>query len=119
MKFFTVIYIAPVNTLDEWMKKSETERQEVEAKMRQDWDGWLITHKDAVLNTVGFGVTKRVSKNGIEDVRNGMMLSSYVAGESLQAVAELFTDHPHLGIPGATIEIMEARPMSGVEAADR
>jgi hypothetical protein len=113
MKYFTVLYIAPVNTLDEWMKKPETERKEVEAKMQQEWGTWLSEHKDAVLNTISFGVTKRVSKNGIEDARNGLMLSSYVAAESLEAVAELFKDHPHLGIPGATIEIMEARPMSG------
>lgn len=113
MKNFTVLYIAPVHTLDEWMKKPETERKEAERKMREDWDNWLSGHKDAVLNTIGFGVTKRISKNGIEDARNGLMLSSYVAAESLEAAAEIFKDHPHLGIPGATIEIMEARPLGG------
>lgn len=60
-------------------------------------------------NTLSLGSTKRVSKDGIEDVRNGMMLSSYVAAESLEAAAEIFKNHPHLGIPDATIEIMEAR----------
>lgn len=111
MKNFTAIYIAPVNVLDEWMKKPEAERKEAERKMRQEWDVWMAAHKDAVLNTIGLGSTKRVSQNGIEDTRNGMMLSSYVAAESLEAAAEIFKNHPHMGIPGATIEVMEARPM--------
>lgn len=111
MKHFTAIYIAPVSALEEWMKTPEAERKEAESKMQQEWGAWMSEHKDAVLNTVSLGVTKRVSQNGIEDTKNGMMLSSYVAAESLEAAAELFKDHPHLGIPGATIEIMEARPM--------
>ncbi len=111
MKNFTAIYIASVTTLDEWMKKPEAERKEAEAKMQQEWGTWLSEHKDAVLNTISLGTTKRVSQNGIEDAKNGMMLSSYVAAESLEAAAEIFKNHPHLGIPGATIEIMEARPM--------
>ncbi len=111
MKQFTVLYIAPVDTLDAWMKKPEAERKDAEMKMRQEWGVWMSKHKDAVLNTIRLGVTKRVSQKGIEDARNGIMLSSYVAAESLEAAAELFKDHPHLVIPGATIEIMEARQM--------
>ncbi len=111
MKNFTALYIAPVDTLNEWMKKPEAERKEAEMKMRQDWDVWMSEHKDAVLNTIGLGMTKQVSQDGIKDTRNGVMLSSYVTAESLDAAAEIFKNHPHLGIPGATIEIMEARPM--------
>jgi hypothetical protein len=111
MKHFTVLYIAPVDTLDSWMKQPEAERKEAETKMQQEWGTWMSEHKDAVLNTISLGVTKRVSKDGIEDARNGLMLSSYVAAESLEVAAELFKNHPHLGIPKATIEIMEARPM--------
>ncbi len=111
MKHFTVLYIAPVDTLNEWMKKPEAERKEAEGKMQQEWGAWLNAHKDAVLNTISLGTTKRVTQNGIEDAKNGMMLSSYVAAESLEAAAELFKGHPHFGVPGATIEIMEARQM--------
>jgi hypothetical protein len=111
MKTFTALYVAPVGMLDEWMKKPEAERKESETKMRQEWDAWLAAHKDAVLNTIALGKTKRVSAAGIEDVRNGFMLSSYVTAESPEAAAEIFKGHPHLQIPGATIEIMEARQM--------
>ena len=111
MKNFTVIYMAPVLTIEEWMKKPEAERKEAEVKMKADWDAWTKAHADTVLNTIALGKTKRVSASGVEDVKNDMMLSSYVQGESLEAVADVFKDHPHLGIPGATVEIMETRSM--------
>lgn len=111
MKNFTVIYMAPISGTEEWMKKPEAQRKAEEAKMKADWDVWMAAHKDTVLNTIALGKTKRVSASGVADVKNDMMLSSYVQGESQEAVAEVFKDHPHFGIPGATIEIMEARPM--------
>ncbi len=109
MKKFTVIFMAPAAAIAEWMKKPETERKEEEAEMKADWDTWTAAHSDLILNTISLGKTKRVSVSGVEDVRNDMMLSSYVQGESAEAVAEQFVGHPHFGIPGATIEIMEAR----------
>lgn len=101
--------MAPAKVVEEWMKKPEEERKEADTKMRSEWDAWVLAHKDTILNTISLGKTKRVSANGIEDVKNDMMLSSYVQGESAEAVAEIFKDHPHFTIPGATIEIMEAR----------
>ena len=103
--------MAPVATIEEWMKKPESERQEAEAKMKNDWDAWVDAHKDTLLNTIGLGKTKRVSASGVEDIKNDMMMSSYAQGESAEAVAEVFKGHPHFAIPGATIEIMEIRQM--------
>ena len=103
--------MAPVSTIEEWMKTPEAERKEAETKMKQAWDAWVETHKDTLLSTIALGKTKRVSANGIEDIKNDMMMSSYVQGESAEIVAEIFKDHPHFIIPGATIEIMEVRSL--------
>ncbi len=111
MKYFTVLYTAPVATIDEWMKMPEAARKEEEAKMKQQWDAWLAAHKDAVLNTIALGANKHVTKEGVADMRNDLMLSSYVQAESADAAAEIFKDHPHFGIPGAAIDIMEARQL--------
>ncbi|MBU6321611.1 MAG: hypothetical protein KGI78_02265 [Patescibacteria group bacterium] len=111
MKNFTAIYMAPAATIAEWMEKPEEERKAEEQKMKGEWDAWLAVHKDAVLNTIALGKTKKVTSAGVEDTKNDMMLSSYVAADSLEAAAELFKDHPHFGISGATIEIMETRQM--------
>jgi hypothetical protein len=109
MKNFTVIYMAPASTMEEWMKKPEAERKDEENKIKIQWDAWMTAHGDTVMKTIALGKTKRVSSSGVEDVKNDMMMSSYAQGESAEAVAELFKDHPHFGIPGATIEIMETR----------
>lgn len=111
MKYFTVLYSAPTGMVDEWMKKPEAERKDEEAKMQQEWNAWLEAHKDAVLNTIALGANKQVTKAGVADARNGLMLSSYVGAQSIEEVAEIFKDHPHLGIPGATIDIMQARQL--------
>jgi len=103
--------MAPALGMEEWMKKPEAERKEAEDTMKAEWDAWMAAHADVILNTIALGKTKRISASGIQDVKNDMMLSSYVQGESAEAIAEVFKDHPHFGIPGATIEIMEARSM--------
>jgi hypothetical protein len=112
MKYFCVLYMAPVAELDKWMKTPEKERNTVEATMRAEWNLWLKAHANNVKNTIGLGQAKRVDANGISDSKNGIMLSSYVEAESSEAAAKLFTDHPHLKIPGATIDIMETTPLS-------
>lgn len=111
MKYFTVLYSAPIATIDEWMKKPEADRKAEEAKMKGEWDAWLAAHKDAVLNTIALGANKRATKEGVADMRNDLMLSSYVQAESADAAAEIFKDHPHLRLSGAAIDIMEARQM--------
>lgn len=111
MKYFTAIYMMPVEGLNAWMTKPEAERKEMEEKMRKDWDIWMEKHKASIKNTIALGKTKKVGKDGVADTQNGFMLSSYVEAESLEAAAELFKDHPHLEIPSATIEVMETRSM--------
>ena len=101
--------MAPVESTNEWMSKPEEERKADSDKMMKDWDTWLKEHSENVLNSISLGKATRVSANGVEDAQNGLMVSSYVQAETPEAAAELFKDHPHLQIPGATIEIMEAR----------
>ncbi len=111
MKYFMALYQMPVAGLEGWMEKPEAERKEAEDQMKGEWDAWLGEHANAVQNTVALGKTKSVSAAGVADTKNGFMLSSYVAAESLEAAAELFKDHPHLKLPGATVEILETRPL--------
>lgn len=95
--------------LKDWMAKPEEERKAAEADMQTQWNAWMAEHASSVKNTIGLGAAKRVTADGIVDQSNGLMLSSYVEGESAEAVAEMFTTHPHLQIPGAVIEVMEAK----------
>lgn len=111
MKYFSAYYLMPVAELDAWMQKPEEERAPAEAEFKQKWDEWMVAHKDAVLNTISLGKSKEVTKDGIADIRNEMMMSSYVQAESLEAAADIFKDHPHLTMPGGRIQVVETRQM--------
>ncbi len=103
--------------LDEWMKKPEAERKAEEATMKADWDKWVAEHS-AMLHgtTAGIGRPKRITASGVTDERNDLMLYSVVEGESHEAVADMFKNHPHFGIPGAWIEVMPINMLPGMEA---
>ena len=105
MKFF-VTYQMPFSGLDEWMKLPEAERKAQEAQMKSDWDQWLASHKDVISETAGVGKPKRITKDGVTDARNDLMMYSFVEAESADAAAKIFEGHPHFGIPGASIEVM-------------
>lgn len=105
MKFF-VTYQMPHTGLDEWMKLPEEERKVAEKEMESQWNAWMESHKDMILESAGVGKPKRVTKGSVEDGRNDIMMYSFVEAESLEVAAEIFKDHPHFGIPGGWIEVM-------------
>ncbi len=106
-----VMYLAPAEMMQEWMKKPEEERKAEEMKMQAEWKAWTEAHGAMIKETNATGKTTRVTKDGSAPARNDLMLYSVVEGESPETVAEIFKDHPHFGIPDATIEIMPIRPM--------
>ncbi len=105
MKFF-VTYQMPHTGMDEWMKLPEAERKAQEVQMQTEWNAWMAAHASVITETAGVGKPKRVTKAGIEDSRNDIMMYSFIEAESLDAAAAIFKDHPHFGIPGAWIEVM-------------
>lgn len=112
MKNYTAIYMMPVANLEAWAKTPEEERKKEEAKVQKEWQEWMTLHAAHIKNTIGLGKTKRIEKGVITDTKNGFMLSSYVEAESHEAAAAIFKDHPHLNLPGASIEVMEVNPLT-------
>jgi hypothetical protein len=111
MQTFLVLFLTPPSVLEEWVKTPAEERAAAEKKMREDWDMWMAAHANMIKETVAGGVTKRVDASGVSDTKNDIMLYSVVEAESHEAAAKAFENHPHLGIPQATIEVMAVRPM--------
>ena len=111
MPKFIVLYQASMKDIDEWMKKPEAERKGEEAKMKAEWDAWLAAHANLIKETNATGKTKLVTKSGVTDSRNDIMLYSIVEADSQDAVAEVFKTHPHFSIPNASISIMPIRPI--------
>jgi hypothetical protein len=115
MKKFLVLYLAPARVLEEWMQTDEAIRKPAEAKMKEDWDAWMSEHGAMLKETAGAGSTKRVTKEGVTDTKNDIMMYSLAEAESHEEVAKAFENHPHFGIPEATIEIMPLNFLPGME----
>lgn len=115
MQKFIALYLAPASIIEEWMKTDPETRKTEEAKMRADWQTWTMEHGQSISETAGAGKTKRVSTEGVQDIRNDVMLYSIVEVSSHDEAAKMFLHHPHLGIPGASIEIMQANVLQGMQ----
>ena len=115
MSKFLVLYMAPTSVLDDWMKTDPAERKPREEKMQADWKKWMADHGKILADKgAGVGKTKRINAQGVSDARNEIMLYAIVEAESHDAAANAFKDHPHLGIPKASIEIMAINPLQGM-----
>ncbi len=115
MKKFLVMYCMHQADMQEWMKKPESERKEAEQKMMADWQEWSKNNPQ-VVDTRAAGKTKKVTAEGIMDFKNDLMLTASVEAETPDAAAEMFKAHPHLGIPGAWIEVMDNPTMGANQA---
>ena len=114
MKKFLVTYLAPASVIDEWKKTDPETRKAAEAQMRENWGKWMSRNASIFVDKgAGVGKTRRVTGQGSGAARNDIMLYAIVQAESQEAAAKLFEDHPHLGIPSASIEIMEIHPLPG------
>ncbi|MBI3260131.1 MAG: hypothetical protein HYZ54_11755 [Ignavibacteriae bacterium] len=111
MQTFIALYLAPTSVITEWMKTDPAVREAADKKMREDWDTWMAAHGSMIKETKAGGQTKRVTKDGVTDTKNDIMLYSIIEAESHEAAAEAFVGHPHFGIPEASIEIMAIRSM--------
>ena len=99
----------PIASIDEMMKNSTPEQRK--AGM-DSWVAWSKKHeKDLVELGTPTGKNKRVTASGVSDTRNEVCGYSIVQAESHDAAAKIFSDNPHLEMPGTYIEIMECRPM--------
>jgi hypothetical protein len=79
------------------------------------WGKWMMDHHDRVVVEGGpLGKTKKVSKAGVEDIRNAMTGFIVVKADSQEDAAKLFEGHPHFTIfPGESVEVMECMPIPG------
>jgi hypothetical protein len=79
----------------------------------QAWFGWMQKHGDAVVFQGGpLGRTKKISKAGIEDIRNHLSGFVVVKADSHEAAAKMFEGHPHFSIfPGEAVEVMPEMPI--------
>ena len=115
MKTFMAVYTGTPDAFEIYQKQfpdPEKRKANEEAGM-EAWMKWGETHaKSIVDNGAPLGRTKRVTRDGIADIRNNVAGYTIVKAESQEAAAKLFVGHPHFTIfPGEGVEIMECLPM--------
>lgn len=116
MKTFLAVYLGSAAGMDAWKKMDDATRKPMEAAGVQAWYAWVQANEKAIVDAGGpLGKTKRISKQGIADVRNEMGAYTVVQAESHEAAAKLFENHPHFTIfPGDAVEVMERLPIPGM-----
>lgn len=112
MKKYVAIYGAPVGTYDEMMKNPDPEKQ----KAGMDaWQKWMDAHKASFVKDVNtpLGKNKRVTSDGVKDVRNEATGITIIEAESHEAAAKIFEDNPELKTPGTYVDVLEWVEMPG------
>ena len=110
MKTFLALYMGSAEPVD-----LSAMTDEIRDKGMAAWGQWMADHADAIVEHGGpLGKTKKVSKSGVDDIRNLVGGFVVVRAESHEAAARMFEGHPHFAIfPGDSVEIMERLPIPG------
>ena len=115
MKNFMAVFTGSPGTPEKWQRENPDpeKRKEMDKKGMEAWMKWGEVHAESIVENGGpLGKTKRVTKDGIADVRNNLAGYTVVKAESHEAAAKLFLNHPHFTIfPGDGVEIMEVLPI--------
>jgi DNA/RNA endonuclease YhcR with UshA esterase domain len=113
MKKYLAVFLGTPGGGDAWNAMPEAERKAKEKEGMMAWMKWAQDHGSALADMGGpLGKTKKVSKKGIEDIRNEMGAFSVVSANSHEEAAKMFENHPHFTIfPGDRVEVMEILPI--------
>ncbi len=113
MKQFLAVYTGAPDAMARWNQLSDAERQQRGMAGMKAWHDWVDRHTQDIVELGGpLSRTKRITKDGITDIRNQLGGFTIVRAESQEAAARLFLDHPHFSIfPGDGVEVMEIMPV--------
>ncbi|MBS0384873.1 MAG: hypothetical protein JSS00_05945 [Proteobacteria bacterium] len=113
MKKYLAIYTGTAAGRERWNALSDAERKQREAKGMKAWGDWVQKHQAAITENGGpLGKTKRITSDGVSDIRNVMAAYVVVQADSHEAAARMFEGHPHFTIfPGDGVEVMEILPI--------
>ena len=116
MKRYLAIYTGNPAEFERHRAMPESERKSREDRGMAAWKAWADKYAKSIVDAgAPLGKTKRVTKDGVSDIRNAMAVYTIVEAESHEAAAKMFVDHPHFSLfPGDGVEIMECLAMPGM-----
>ena len=111
MKKFMALYMADRSAIEQMMKAPPEE-------MKAGMDAWMAWHKAHAAEILELGAplgkTKRITGKGMSDTQNEITGYSIIEGDSFESVAKVFDGHPHLQMPGCSIDLLEVMPIPGM-----
>jgi hypothetical protein len=108
MKKFMVLYRAPVSAREQMMGSTP---EQAKAGM-EAWMAWAGRCGDAIVDMGSpLGESAHVGGAPAAGHIGGF---SILRAESLDGAKKLLDGHPHLGMPGASIEVLEFLPIPGM-----
>jgi hypothetical protein len=116
MKRFFALFSIPASVVDEWKKSTPPEKMNAAAEeMMGAWKKWMTDHEKSLVDKgTPLGKTKRITANGVSDLRNDLNWYLILDAESHEAAAKMLADHPHLRIPESSVELMEIPDRPGM-----
>jgi leucyl aminopeptidase (aminopeptidase T) len=113
MKNYLAIFTGSPAGMDAWRTLDATQRQAKEQAGMAAWKDWAEKNQASIVEQgAPLGKTKRITGDGIADIRNAMAAYTVVRADSHEAAAKLFEQHPHFTIfPGDGVEVMECLPL--------
>jgi hypothetical protein len=115
MTHFLAVFTGSSAGMDQWKSMDAAQREAKEKAGMAGWEAWAKKNQASIVDQGSpLGKTKRVSADGISDIRNDLAAYTVVQADSHEAAARMFEQHPHFMIfPGDGVEIMECLPMPG------
>lgn len=109
MEHYFALYMAPVAEMEKMMATASPE--DMQSGMNE-WTAWMEAHQDAITDMgAPLGKTKRVTVDGISDVKNEVAGYTIVQAGSHEEAAALLQDSPHFQIPGGYIDVLKIMPL--------
>lgn len=112
MKKYLALYKMDMEAMRKMMESTSEEDRK---KSMGEWGMWMKKHiADFADAGAPVGKTTHVTSSGATAAKNDIGGYSIVQAESAEAAAKLFSDNPHLSMPGAVVELMEIMSMPGM-----
>lgn len=105
MNKFLVLYHAPVSVMEQMASSTP---QQMQAVMNA-WMGWAKKAGNAVVDLgLPLGAGKTITQASVKDSQSSVSGFSILQADSVDALSGLLKEHPHLQMPGASIEVFES-----------
>ena len=113
---YLAVFLGNPNAFESWSKLPEEEQRKRSQEGMAAWHAWVNAHAAQIVEMGGpLGKTKKISRDGVADIRNEMGGFTIVRAASHEEAARMFEKHPHFMIvPGDRVEVMPVMPVPGM-----